>query len=171
MDPDKIHRTCLLLTKSILSLSLGLFGMLVAFDNVVAYDLNWQFVRHVLSLDSMEPFFNNVAIQQRAITDMLSQKIVYGLIIAGECLFGVLCALGGLLMLLGMFKTDRSYPTYGKILTTLGCLIGILIWYTGFAVIGGEYFSMWANTWNGQMKAYTFSGFILLSLLFISQKD
>ncbi len=59
----------------------------------------------------------------------------------------------------------------GKPFYTLGCLVAVLVWYLGFAVIGGEYFAMWASQWNGQMKSYAFVGFILLSLVYVSQAE
>jgi len=53
----------------------------------------------------------------------------------------------------------------------LGSLIAIIIWYLGFAIIGGEYFSMWANKYNGQDKAYMFVSIILLSTIVVILKS
>ncbi|MFZ4171004.1 DUF2165 family protein [Enterobacter ludwigii] len=36
------------------------------------------------------------------------------------------------------------------------CVPAVLVWYTGFAVTGGEYLAMWANQWNDQANIYTF---------------
>ena len=157
--------------KSLLALSIALFGLLVASGNVLDYGSNWQFVQHVLSMDSMAPWFNGQALQERAITSIPFQKAAYALIIFGEFIFGLLCARGGGLMLYGTFAAQPERFTHGKAVFTLGCIPALLVWYTGFAVIGGEYFAMWANQWNGQMKAYSFIGFILLSLMFISQAE
>lgn len=157
--------------KSLLALSIALLGLLVASGNVLDYGSNWQFVQHVLSMDSMEPWFNGQALQGRAITSVPLQKAAYTLIILGEFIFGLLCAWGGVLMLYGTFTARPERFTRGKAVFTLGCIPALLVWYTGFAVIGGEYFAMWANQWNGQMKAYTFIGFILLSLMYISQAE
>lgn len=35
-----------------MSLAFGLFGLLVAMDNVLDYDTNFEFVRHVFSMDT-----------------------------------------------------------------------------------------------------------------------
>ncbi|MCD5363679.1 DUF2165 family protein [Chromobacterium aquaticum] len=157
--------------KSLLALSIALFGLLAASGNMLDYDSNWQFVRHVLAMDSMEPWFGGQALKSRAITDPGWQQAAYLAIIAGELLFGLLCAWGGGQMLRGALCGREDAYLRGKTWFTLGCIPALLVWYTGFAVIGGEYFAMWANQWNGQMKAYAFIGFILLSLVHLSQPE
>lgn len=157
--------------KSVLALSIGLFGVLVASSNLLDYDSNWQFVQHVLSMDTMQPWFKGESLKDRAITDAMVQQMIYIGIITGEGIFGILCAIGGIHMLLGTIKNSSSIFLKGKAWFTLGCIFAIVIWYTSFAVIASEYFVMWANQWNGQTKAYTFITFILLSLFYISQAE
>lgn len=157
--------------KSLLVLSLGLFGLLVGLGNVLDYNSNWQFVQHVLAMDAMEAWFDGAALKGRAITDPALQTAAYLAIIASEILFGLLCAFGGVLMLLGTLRRRRPDYVRGKTWFTLGAGLGLLLWFTGFAVIGAEYFAMWASQWNGQTKAYTFAGFILLSLIYVSQPE
>lgn len=157
--------------KCLLALSIALFGLLAASGNILDYDSNWQFVRHVLAMDSMEPWFNGQALKGRAITHPGWQQAAYLAIIAGELAFGLICAWGGGAMLRGALCGREEAYLRGKTLFTLGCIPALLVWYTGFAVIGGEYFAMWARQWNGQMKAYAFIGFILLSLAYLSQPE
>ena len=41
----------------------------------------------------------------------------------------------------------------------IGTTLGFLVWFTGFLVIGGEWFAMWQSaTWNGQEAAFRFYG-------------
>lgn len=54
------------LLKALMVLSVGLWGVLVAADNLLDYDSNWQFVRHVLSMDTVFP---DNRLRYRAITD------------------------------------------------------------------------------------------------------
>ncbi|ELV7529098.1 DUF2165 domain-containing protein [Edwardsiella ictaluri] len=157
--------------KSLLAISIALFGLLVGSGNILDYGTNWQFVQHVLSMDSMEPWLNGQALQGRAVTSVTVQQTAYTLIILGELVFGFVCFWGGVLMLHGSFVSRPERYIRGKALFTLGCIPALLVWYTGFAVIGGEYFAMWANQWNGQMKSYTFISFIILSLMYISQAE
>ncbi|WP_233201241.1 DUF2165 family protein [Chromobacterium alticapitis] len=164
-----IHLRIQYLCKAVLAMSIGAFGLLVASGNIIDYDSNWQFVRHVLAMDALEPWFNGAALQSRAVSDPSWQRLGYGAIIAGEMACGLLCAAGGLLMLKA--AAGRGGLAWGKSLFTLGALLAVLVWYFGFAVMGGEYFAMWASKWNGQMKAYAFVGFILLSLVYIRQRE
>lgn len=157
------------LLKSVLALSIGLFGLVVGYTNIVDYDSNWQFVRHVLAMDSFEPWFDGGAIMGRAITDEGIQRAAYTLIIIGELATGALFLLGGLLLARSAIWTTN--PATGKAVAVGGAIVAILVWYTGFAVIGAEWFAMWASTWDGQMKAYTFATFILLSILYITRPE
>ena len=43
------------LVKIILVLQIGLFALLVAYDNIVDYGTNYAFVRHVLTMDTTFP--------------------------------------------------------------------------------------------------------------------
>ncbi len=169
MDGERALRRAERLAKGVLALSIGLFGLLVGWTNVVDYDSNWQFVRHVLAMDAFEPWFDGTGIADRAITSEPVQRAFYAAIIAGEFVAGALFAAGGVLLLAGAVR-DRAAPV-GKALAVLGGTVAVLVWYTGFAVVGGEWFAMWASTWNGQEKAYTFATFILLALLYITRRE
>ena len=160
-----------LLTKSALVLSIGLFGLLVAWTNVVAYSINFEFLQQVLTMESLAPWAQVDALTQRAIEDPLLHQAGYALIIAGELLVGILCSVGGMLLLLCAFGSNHQRLAVGKAFGLAGCGIGILVWYLGFAVIGAEYFGMWANKWNGQATAYAFSGVLLLSMIYLAQPE
>ncbi|AUH50799.1 hypothetical protein CXB49_08270 [Chromobacterium sp. ATCC 53434] len=164
-----IHLRIQYLCKGALALSIGLFGLLVASGNIVDYDSNWQFVRHVLAMDTMEPWFQGAALKQRAVHDPLWQRAGYFAIVTGEMVFGLLCTAGGVGMLLS--AAGNGCLRWSKSVFNLGAMLAILVWYFGFAVVGGEYFAMWANQWNGQMKAYAFISFIVISLIYIRQQE
>nr|WP_289245704.1 DUF2165 family protein [Edwardsiella ictaluri] len=80
--------------KSLLAISIALFGLLVGSGNILDYGTNWQFVQHVLSMDSMEPWINGQALQGRAVTSVTVQQTAYTLIILGELVFGFVCFWG-----------------------------------------------------------------------------
>nr|WP_082826297.1 DUF2165 domain-containing protein [Enterobacter sp. ODB01] len=96
------------LLKGILAISVGAFGLLVAVDNVLDYNTNWQFVQHVLSMDSMEPWFNGSTIRTRAITSPFWQQAGYITIITGEFITGLLCSLGDWLCCMAHSKVLRK---------------------------------------------------------------
>jgi predicted small integral membrane protein len=60
----------------------------------------------------------------------------------------------------------------GKDLAVAGLVLGLLLWFGGFLVVGGEWFQMWqSKTWNGQEAAFRFVACIGLVLIFLNQPD
>ena len=59
-----------------------------------------------------------------------------------------------------------------KTLAVTGAGIGFLLWFTGFMVVGGEWFLMWqAKAWNGQQAAFWFYITLLAVVIFVNQPD
>jgi predicted small integral membrane protein len=60
----------------------------------------------------------------------------------------------------------------GIIAAELSLALGVLLWLTGFEVIGGEYFLMRQSpAWNGQESAFRFAVLCVLGLLFLAQHE
>ena len=140
------------------------FCLLVGFNNIVDYETNKQFVEHVLAMDTMKPYFKGDELKERAITDPAFVTTSYWLIILGELSAGLFGLYGGLVMLA---QHENKKFEHGQSLYVVGGTLALTIWYLGFAVIGAEWFQMWANEWDGQMKAYTFALFILVSMVYV----
>ena len=69
-------------------------------------------------------------------------------------------------------KNDASAFHASKNWAIAGIIIGILIWFLGFEVIGGEWFSMWQSaTWNGLAAAERVVGFLILVLILLHLKE
>lgn len=149
------------LIKTAMVVAVGLWGILVAADNIFDYDSNWQFVQHVLSMDTVFP---DNALKYRAVTNPKLQMIAYWSIIATEWAIGLACLAGG--WRLFRASKDASAFTRAKPLAAAGLGLVFLLYYVGFIVIGGEWFSMWqSQTWNGQPKAAMFLGCAMLVLI------
>ena len=73
------------LIKAMVCLAVALFGLLVAADNVIDYSTNFQFVQHVLSMDTIP----DKRLIDRAITDPAVWRLSYAVIIVGEALTGL----------------------------------------------------------------------------------
>ena len=69
------------LCKLLLVTSLAAFAFIVAYDNVVDYDSNYEFVRHVLSMDTTFP---TNTLRTRAITSPALWNAAYIAIITTE---------------------------------------------------------------------------------------
>ncbi len=162
------YQTSVRLSKSIVAFCVGIFCFIVGLNNILDFNTNHQFVKNVLSMVTMQSWFDGEVIRERAIVDDTYHLFAYWMIIIFELLAGVICLAGSVTMATNI-TTDRFIT--GKSLYLLGSTLAILIWYFGFAVVGAEWFAMWANKWNGQTKAYLFSTFILLSMCFIKTSD
>lgn len=155
------------LAKAILCVPLGLFGLLVAVDNVIDYGTNYAFVQHVFSMDTTFP---GNGLMGRAITDPAVWRLGYGVIIFGEALTG-LCFLGAAVALLVRLGAPAQFAR-AKTWAVVGGTVGFLVWFLGFTVIGGEWFQMWqSQTWNGQQSAFRFTITILAVVIFITQSE
>ncbi len=156
------------LAKVALSASIALFALLVAVDNVIDYDTNYAFVRHVFSMDTTFP---DSTLRSRAVLDENVWRAGYALIIAGEALTGLLFLVGSLRLLLRVRAPAASFEA-AKSLVVLGAVAGFAVWFVGFMVVGGEYFQMWQSSeWNGQEAAFRFYMTILAVLIFVNQPD
>ena len=61
---------------------------------------------------------------------------------------------------------------HAKRFVVIGAALGFVVWFFGFMVIGGEWFSMWESPkWNGQQAAFRFYMTILAVLIFVNQPD
>jgi hypothetical protein len=84
------------IAKVFMSLAFGLFGLLVALDNLLDYDTNFAFVQHVFSMDTT---FSNGRLRERAVLDPVWWHGGYALIILGEAVTGLLFLIGAARML------------------------------------------------------------------------
>jgi predicted small integral membrane protein len=78
------------LAKATMVGSLAAYAFIVAYNNVVDYGSNYQFVRHVLSMDTTFP---GNALMHRAITNESIWRAAYALIMVMEGLTAFLLAL------------------------------------------------------------------------------
>jgi predicted small integral membrane protein len=152
------------LSKCLLIFAVGLFYTLVVFNNTTDYDSNYQFVRHVLQMDSTFP--GNRAMW-RAINQPAIHTVFYLSIILWEAATAVLSWWCGISMLRAIrLSTSRFHQA--KMLGIAALTLGMLMWFVAFLCVGGEWFLMWqSKTWNGQEVAYrmfTVLGLILLYL-------
>ena len=148
--------------------SCALFALLVAFNNLVYYGSNYEFVRHTLSMDTTFP--GNV-LMGRAITSPTLWTLAYWLIIATEAVTGLLLGFGALRLALALREPAGRFNA-AKSAIALGVGLGFLLWCTGFMIIGGEWFGMWqSKDWNGVPSAFRFDVVLLLVLIFVMQND
>lgn len=156
------------IAKIIMVASLAAFAFLVTFDNLTDYGTNFEFVRHVLSMDTTFP---GNALLYRRVTSPALWNAAYCLIIFGEGLTGLALA-GAAVALLRQLRSRAERFNCAKRFVSVGAACGFLVWFFGFMVVGGEWFQMWQSpSWNGQEAAFRFYLTILAVLIFVNQKD
>lgn len=151
----------------IVSLSF-LYLLVVTFNNLTDPNSNYQFVRHVLSMDTTFP---GNTLMYRSIRAPILHKAFYASIIGWEALS---CALIGAGALRLWKKRGSPAPEWKKAkgLASLGLTASLIQWYLAFMTVGGEWFLMWqSRIWNGQDAAFRLFAFMGLSLLFLNQAD
>ncbi len=144
-----------------------LYG-LVVFNNVTDYDSNYQFVRHVLMMDSTFPGNHGM---WREVDRPWVHTAFYVSIITWETVTGVLCAWGAWRMVWAVRRPVADFER-AKTVAVAALTIGALQWFVAFLSVGAEWFLMWqSKTWNGQEAAFRMFAAILLVLLFVSRPE
>jgi len=155
-------------SKVLLVAAVAAYAFIVTYDNIRDYASNYEFVRHVLSMDTTFP---GNALMPRAITDPRAWRVAYAAVIATE---GVTCLLLviGALNLLVRLKAPAAAFNRAKVWAVAGLTVGFGLWFFGFLVVAGEYFAMWqSQTWNGQQAAFRLTAVILGVLIFVGLPD
>lgn len=154
--------------KASLLAGVGALYLLVVFNNLTDFDSNYQFVRHVLSMDSTFP--GNHAMY-RALTSHAWHLAFYISIIAWETATTVLLW-WGFAKLLRARNLSASKFNGAKRIPIVALTLSLMMWLVAFLVVGGEWFLMWQSPeWNGQAAAFRNFAVTGIVLLLILQPD
>jgi len=149
-------------SKCALLLAVALFFSLVVFNNTTDYDSNYQFVRHVLMMDSTFPGNHGM---WRALNSSRVHTCFYLSIIAWETLICLLSWWASWRLLRNIRATFAAFQK-AKSLAIVALTLGCLLWFVAFISVGGEWFLMWqSKTWNGQDAAFRM--FVVLGIILV----
>lgn len=155
-------------SKVLLTAAIALFATLVAFGNLTDYGTNFEFVQHVMRMDTLFP---ETTIRYRRVEAPLLHHAAYLLIIVLEAATAVLCWVGAWKMLQARHAPALAF-NLSKRAALAGLTLGFLVWQVGFMSIGGEWFGMWQSSqWNGVPSAFRFLVTIGLVLIYVAQRD
>jgi predicted small integral membrane protein len=146
------------LCKIVVTVLSSVYLLIVVFNNLTDANSNYQFVRHVLSMDTTfpAPFIH---------------KAFYASIIGWEALCCALIGAGSLRLWKARGAPAAEWKK-AKGLASVGLTAGLIQWYFAFMAVGGEWFLMWqSKIWNGQEAAFRLFAFMGLTLLFLNQPD
>lgn len=137
---------CIRYSKIIFLSAVALYVTLVAFGNVTDYQTNFEFVKHVMSMDSIFP---DSTITYRALINPNIHHIAYFLIIAMEMVIAAAGWYGAYVMFCARGCSSRQF-NYSKKWGVIALTLGFILWQVGFMSVGGEWFGMWmSKDWNG----------------------
>ncbi len=156
------------LAKVILVTAAGIMAILIVIGNTTDYYTNYLFVEHVMKMDTTFPSSH---IHYRSINDPIIFNLGYCFIIMMEALMAF-CCLKGSWLLFKNIKRNGDVFHASKNWAIAGILIGVIVWFFGFEVIGGEWFQMWqSQSWNGLGAAERIVSFLVLTLILLHFKD
>ena len=151
--------------KVLLLAAVAFYFTLVVFNNVTDFESNYQFVRHVLSMDST---FAGTRGMWRAIHSPALQLAFYLGVIAWETVNAALGWWGVVAMLRALRGSDVEFAR-AKRVGIAALTSGMLLWFVAFTTVGGEWFLMWQSaTWNGQEAAFRLfvcEGVVLVAMM------
>lgn len=150
--------------KALFVAALALYFTVVVFTNITNYGFNFEFVKHVMSMDTTIPGNRDV---RRAVTSPVLHHVFYVAIIAWEALAAVLLWAGAYKIWRVIGAGASEFNRY-KSLATAGLTLALLLWIVAFVTVGGEWFEMFeSKTWNAQSTAlqlFAMNGIVLIFL-------
>jgi predicted small integral membrane protein len=153
------------IAKMLLLAGVAVFYTLVVFNNLTDFNSNYQFVRHVLAMDTTFPGNNGM---WRAIPSPGWHLAFYLGIIAWEIATTILLW-WGFASLLRAVRLRAAKFNLAKQVPVMALTLSLLMWLVAFLSVGGEWFLMWQSpNWNGQEAAFrdfAVAGLVLLVLL------
>lgn len=153
------------IAKTAVVIGVALYTTLIVFNNLVDYGSNYEFVRHVLMMDSTS---SNSHVRWRAINSPVWHSVFYWVIIGWETVSASVCWRGGIGMVVSRRK-DLLVFRRAQNIAIAGLVLNLMLWLIAFLIVGGEWFLMWqSKTWNGQIAAFrmfTIVGIVLLLLV------
>ena len=159
-----ITRTAKLLLLS----AIALFYTLVVFNNTTDFDSNYQFVRHVLMMDTTFPGNKGM---WRALDAPILHLSFYFSIILWEIITMIL-GWWGAIVLLRKLRSPAVEFNASKRIPIVALTFGMLMWLVAFLSVGAEWFLMWqSHLWNGQEAAFRMFVVVGIVLLLILQPD
>lgn len=154
--------------KILLLAALAFYYSLIVFNNLFDFNSNYQFVRHVLLMDTTFP---GNRLMSRAIHASAVHLAFYIGIIVWEA--GVaLLAWWGAARLLRARNASAARFGAAKEVTIVALTASLLLWLVAFLAIGGEWFLMWQSAmWNGQQAAFRHFAIAGIVLLIVVQPE
>jgi predicted small integral membrane protein len=155
-------------SKAVLVFAIALFYTILVLNNITDYGSNYEFVRHVLMMDSTFPGNH---LMWRAVDAPRVHTAFYIGIIAWESVTMLLCWWAGV-RLLKSCRADRAQFAAALDIAVIALTTSLLMWLVAFLDVGGEWFLMWqSKMWNGQEEAFRMFTIVAVVFLVVVQRE
>ncbi len=152
------------LSKCALLAGVALYFTLVVLNNVTDYDSNYQYVRHVLMMDTT---FSGNHGMWRAVWSPVVHTVFYVGIICWEAATMAVCWAGVWGLARGMRAGVEDFGP-GKRVAVAGLTMGCLLFLVAFLAVGGEWFLMWqSKVWDGRETAFRMFTVMAVVLVYV----
>jgi len=160
--------TALRVSKAVLVFAIALFYTILVLNDITDYGSNYEYVRHVLMMDSTFPGNHGM---WRAVNSPLVHTVFYISIIAWESVTMLLCWWAGV-RLLTSYRADRTQFAAAQNVAMIALTTSLLMWLVAFLDVGGEWFLMWqSKMWNGQEEAFRMFTIVGVVFLVVVQRE
>jgi predicted small integral membrane protein len=155
-------------SKLLLVAAFGFLYALVVFNNLTDFGSNFQFVQHVLSMDSTFPGNHG---RWRAVPWPWAHYVFYISIIAWEIVTAILLLWGALRMSAARLQSVAQFQR-AKGMAVAALTLSMLMFLVAFLSVGAEWFLMWqSHIWNGQEAAFRMFALAGIVLIYLIQPD
>jgi|HubBroStandDraft_5_1064220.scaffolds.fasta_scaffold81614_2 predicted small integral membrane protein len=154
--------------KILLVAVIALFYTLVVFNNLTDFGSNYQFVQHVLAMDTTMPGNHGM---WRALPYPAAYYTFYWSIIAWEIVTTFLLWWGVAALTRARSKAPVEFNA-AKRIPVVALTLSLLMWLLAFHTVGGEWFLMWqSRIWNGQEDSFRNFVEVALVLIFLTRPE
>ncbi|TFB36225.1 DUF2165 family protein [Pseudomonas sp. F01002] len=161
LTTDKLIRY----SKVVLMAYISFFGLMVMYSNFTDYPSNYEYVGHILSMDTTR---ENLNLSYRAITSPMLHHRTYWFIITLEVVYTAFCLLGTYHLYRNINAPAADFHEAKKF-AIVGLLIGLFVYYICLQVIGTEWFNMDESAiWNAKDWARHIVDFMFPLLIYIT---
>ena len=162
------HVVALRVSKAVLVFAIALFYTILVLNNITDYGSNFEFVRHVLMMDSTFPANH---LMWRALNSPRVHTVFYIGIIAWESVTMLLCWWAGV-RLLKSYRAGKAQFAAALNVAVIALTTSLLMWFVAFLDVGGEWFLMWqSKMWNGQEEAFRMFTIVGVVFLVVVQRE
>jgi len=157
------------MAKSVLVLTVALWGFVGAFQNV----LDWNGTIAAVNAATSMSTFSGGAESWQSTSNLLVVWIGALFIMLSKVASAVLCTIGGWRMLRTRNSSAEDFVAAKHIALT-GCAIAVIMLFGGFIVIAESWFELWrSDAMRGPVleSAFRYAGMIMLIAVFVSSQE